>query len=95
VETAVVPVTDIASEITDLQFQRTQGGEGRLTLQLTNPSVDVNVYSEAGDIKVQFVDTTVPERLMRRYDVTDFATPVTSVDVDRGGTGCRAGASGA
>lgn len=88
-ETKVVPVTDVASEITDLQFQRTGDGEGRLTLQLTNPSVDVNVFSEAGDIKVQFVDTTVPERLMRRYDVTDFATPVSSVDVnttERGAT---------
>ncbi len=89
VETKVVPVADVASEITDLQFQRTGDGEGRLTLQLTNPSVDVNVFSEAGDIKVQFLDTTVPERLMRRYDVTDFATPVSSVDVntsERGAT---------
>jgi len=89
VATSVVPVTDIASEITDLQFQRTGEGEGRLTLQLTDPSVDVNVFSEGGDIKVQFADTTVPERLMRRYDVTDFATPVTSVDVntsERGAT---------
>lgn len=87
--TKVVPVTDIQSEITDLQFQRTGDGEGRLTLALTDPSVDVNVFSEAGDIKVQFVDTNVPERLMRRYDVTDFATPVNSVDVntdERGAT---------
>ena len=82
IKTAVVPVTEVASEITDLQFQRTPSGEGRLTLELTNPSVDVNVFSEAGDIKVQFVDTSVPERLMRRYDVTDFATPVTSVEVN-------------
>jgi type IV pilus assembly protein PilQ len=88
-KTQVVPVNEVNSEISDLQFQRTADGEGRLTLELTNPSVDVNVYSEAGDIKVQFVDTTVPERLMRRYDVTDFATPVTSVDVnttERGAT---------
>jgi type IV pilus assembly protein PilQ len=89
VETKIVPVNEVASEITDLQFQRTGDGEGRLTLQLTNPSVDVNVFSEGGDIKVQFVDTDVPERLLRRYDVTDFATPVTSVDVntsERGAT---------
>lgn len=87
--TKVVPVADVDSTITDLQFQRTGGGEGRLTLELSDPSVDVNVFSEAGDIKVQFVDTTVPEHLMRRYDVTDFATPVNSVDVnttERGAT---------
>jgi type IV pilus assembly protein PilQ len=89
VASAVVPVSEVESEISDLQFQRTGDGEGRLTLELTNPSVDVNVFSEAGDIKVEFLDTTVPERLMRRYDVTDFATPVRSVDVnttERGAT---------
>ncbi len=82
IETEVVEVTEVESEITDLQFQRTGDGEGRLTLQLTNPAVDVNVFSEAGDVKVEFLDTTVAERLIRRYDVTDFATPVNSVAVN-------------
>lgn len=89
VNTAVVEVTDVASAITDLQFQRTGDGEGKLTLDLTDPSVDINVFSEGGDVKVEFIDTTVAERLMRRYDVTDFATPVNSVDVnttERGAT---------
>jgi type IV pilus assembly protein PilQ len=87
--TQVTPVADVDSEISDLQFQRTGDGEGRLTLELTDPAVDVNVYSEAGNIKVQFLDTNVPERLMRRFDVTDFATPVNSIDVnttERGAT---------
>jgi type IV pilus assembly protein PilQ len=44
--------------------------------------VDVNVFSESGDVKVEFLDTDIPERLLRRYDVTDFATPVSSVDVN-------------
>ena len=89
VSTGIAQVSDAVSEITDLQFQRTGDGEGKLTLELTDPSVDVNVFSEAGDVKVEFLDTTVPERLMRRYDVTDFATPVDSVDVnttERGAT---------
>jgi type IV pilus assembly protein PilQ len=81
VRTAVVEVNDVASKITDLQFQRSPEGEGKLTLELTDPSVDVNVFSEAGDVKVEFLDTSVAERLMRRYDVTDFATPVNTVDV--------------
>ncbi len=81
-ETAVEPVTEVRSEISDLQFQRTGEGEGRLILELTDPSVDVNVFSEADTVKVQFVNTTVTERLMRRYDVTDFATPVESIDVN-------------
>ena len=44
--------------------------------------MDVNVFSEGGDVKIEFLDTTVAERLMRRYDVTDFATPVNSIDVN-------------
>jgi type IV pilus assembly protein PilQ len=82
VKTSVAQVTDVVSEITDLQFQRSAAGEGKLTLNLTDPSVDVNVFSEGGNVKVEFIDTTVAERLMRRYDVTDFATPVNTVDVN-------------
>ena len=78
----VEKVLDVEAMITDLQFQRTTDGEGRLLLDLSNPNVDVNVYSEGGDIKVQFKDTAVPERLLRRFDVTDFATPVYSVNVN-------------
>lgn len=78
----IEPVAEVLSEIQDLQFQRSPAGEGRLILQLTNPSVDVNVFSESGDVKVEFLDTTIPERLLRRYDVTDFATPVERVDVN-------------
>ena len=89
VDSGVVAVTEVTSEILDLQFQRTGDGEGKLTLELSDPSVDVNVFSEGGNVKVEFLDTTVAERLMRRYDVTDFATPVDSVDVnttERGAT---------
>ncbi len=75
-------VVDVKSEIQDLQFQRSPEGEGRLVLQLSDPSVDVNVFSERGDVKVEFLDTDVPERLLRRYDVTDFATPVNTVEVN-------------
>ncbi|MFT6051796.1 MAG: type IV pilus assembly protein PilQ [Halioglobus sp.] len=81
-ETSVEQVTSVRSEISDLQFQRTGAGEGRLILELTDPSVDVNVFSEGGSVKVQFVNTSVADGLMRRYDVTDFATPVESVDVN-------------
>jgi len=79
--TQVEAVADVRSAIEDLQFQRTADGEGRLILQLTDPSVDVNIFSERGDVKLEFLDTDLPERLMRRFDVTDFATPVNAIEV--------------
>lgn len=77
----VETVIGATTEINDLQFQRTPEGEGRLILTLSDPKVDVNVFSESGDIKLEFKDAAVPERLLRRFDVTDFATPVHSVEV--------------
>ena len=67
--------------IESLEFQRSDEGEGRLMLTLSDPDVDVNVYSEGGLVKIEFLDTTAVDGLLRRYDVTDFATPVSVVDV--------------
>ncbi|MBA4694089.1 MAG: type IV pilus secretin PilQ [Congregibacter sp.] len=95
-----VPVTDIlrtdanrvervVSEITDLAFQRSPDGEGLLILSLTNPAVDASIFSEGGDITLQFMNTNVRESLIRRFDVTDFATPVQGIDVSTTERGTR------
>ena len=71
----------MVSEITDLAFQRSPQGEGLLILTLTNPSVDASIFSEGGDITLQFLNTNIREALIRRFDVTDFATPVQGIEV--------------
>ena len=71
------------STIESLEFQRSDNGEGRVMLSLTDPNVDVNVFSEAGVVKVEFLETTARKDLERRYDVTDFATPVSSLELAR------------
>lgn len=82
VQTRVEEVLSVKSTIRDLQFQRGTEGEGRLVLQLSDPSADVNVFSERGDVKIEFIDTDIPERLLRNYNVVDFATPVQSISVN-------------
>ena len=74
-------VERVVSEITDLAFQRSPEGEGLLILSLTNPSVDTSIFSEGGDITLQFLNTNIREALIRRFDVTDFATPVQGIEV--------------
>ena len=74
-------VERVVSEITDLAFQRSPQGEGLLILTLTNPSVDASIFSEGGDITLQFLNTNIREALIRRFDVTDFATPVQGIEV--------------
>lgn len=88
-ETQMNRVAKVESEITDLQFRRSEEGEGRLVLTLSNAAVDVNVFSEGSRIALEFLDTAVPESLLRNFDVTDFATPVTSVEVNTTERGTR------
>lgn len=67
-------------EIENIDFRRGDEGEGRLVVNLSNTSIPGNVYSAGGKIIVEFRNVKIPGRLNRRLDVTDFATPVRSVD---------------
>lgn len=69
-----------ANEVVNVDFQRGELGEGRLVVNLANPKAAINVFVEGGSIKVDFEGVSLPERLQRRYDVSDFATPVQSVE---------------
>ena len=92
-ESAVVQtVTDSpsrSSAITDLEFRRGKDDEGQLILSLSDSSVDVNVFSEGSRISLELMDTTVAESLSRRYDVMDFATPVSEIEVAPSDRGAR------
>lgn len=75
------------NEITKVDFRRTPDGQGRVVIELSDPSVIVDSQTRAGKIVIDFLNTQVPERLQRRLDVTDFATPVTTIDTyQRDGT---------
>ena len=82
-------VARVVSEITDLAFRRSTDGEGLLVLTLSNPDVDASIFSEGGKITLQFTDTNIRETLIRRFDVTDFATPVHKVEVTTTERGAR------
>ncbi|HIG39950.1 MAG TPA: type IV pilus secretin PilQ [Gammaproteobacteria bacterium] len=66
--------------VEDIDFRRGELGEGRVIVKLSNPGAGVDVISEGGKIRVEFSGTHIPARLQRRLDVTDFATPVLTVD---------------
>jgi type IV pilus assembly protein PilQ len=69
--------------ISNLDFRRTGDGGGRVMVTLTDPSTPVDIRQEGGRVVAVFKDTTLPAELMRRLDVMDFATPVTTVDALR------------
>ena len=69
--------------ITSVDFRRTRDGGGRVIVNLTDPSTPVDIRQEGGRVVAVFKDTSLPSELMRRLDVMDFATPVTTVDALR------------
>jgi len=69
--------------ITNVDFRRTRDGGGRVIVNLTDPGTPVDIRQEGGRVVAVFKDTSLPAELMRRLDVMDFATPVTTVDTLR------------
>ncbi len=66
--------------IENIDFRRGNAGEGRIMITLSDPGTLVDLREEGGHIVVDFLDATLPQQLTRKYDVTDFATPVQTVE---------------
>lgn len=77
------------SSIRDINFRRGKDGEGRVVVQLANPDAGIDIRQQGGNLVVEFLKTSLPEHLRRRSDVTDFATPVTSMTAQQQGDNVR------
>ena len=75
--------------IRDVDFRRTEEGGGRVVVELTDPTTEVDMREQGGNLVVDFRKTDLPQNLRRRLDVLDFATPVTTIDSVIAGEGAR------
>jgi type IV pilus assembly protein PilQ len=78
-----------ARSVNNIDFRRGSDGSGRIIVELTDARVPADLRQEGGRIVVDFAKTSLPESLMQRLDVTDFATPVNTVDALRVGNDTR------
>jgi type IV pilus assembly protein PilQ len=74
--------------VSDVGFKRGPGGQGVITIKLSNPSIPVDVRQEGNQIIADFQGATLKRGQERRLDVTDFATPVTTVGSIEPGRQC-------
>jgi type IV pilus assembly protein PilQ len=70
-------------EITDVDFRRGTEGQGRVLVELSQTGATVEVREQAGRVELIFPRVLMDERLERRLNVVDFATPVTVIDTVR------------
>ena len=75
--------------IRSIDFRRGADGTGRVIVNLTDPHTPINLRQLGNQIVVEFAGADLPRNLVRRYDATDFATPVTSFDASLGSDGSR------
>jgi type IV pilus assembly protein PilQ len=78
-----------AAAIDKVDFRRGADGAGRILVSTSDPRVQASLKQEGGRIVVDFPNTTLPDAYAKRFDVVDFATPVSSFDVTRTANGTR------
>lgn len=88
---AVSTAPRAARGIQSIDFRRASDGSatGRLIVRLTDPRTPVNLRQQGNQVLIDFVGADLPQNLQRRYDVADFATPVTGFDALRSAGGAQ------
>ncbi len=76
-------------EIRSIDFRRGADGSGRIIVRLSDPHIPINLQQVGNQIVVDFTNATVPADLARRYDASDFGTPVADFDVTNSSHGSR------
>jgi type IV pilus assembly protein PilQ len=86
---AVAATPAVSRQISGIDFRRSAEGAGRVIVKLSDVRTPASLKQEGNRVIVDFTGAQLPEMLMKRYDVLDFATPVSTVDATRSGSGAR------
>jgi len=65
-----------AHSVKGVDFKRNTDEGGQVIIKLSDAGMGINVTEQADKIIVDFLNTSLPSRLQRKFDVTDFGTPV-------------------
>jgi type IV pilus assembly protein PilQ len=66
--------------VRDIDFRRGKAGEGRIIVDLSDSSTGIDIRAQGQNLVIDFFKTSLPDKLRRRLDVTDFGTPVESIN---------------
>ncbi|MCW2252721.1 MULTISPECIES: type IV pilus secretin PilQ family protein [Acinetobacter] len=72
--------------IADIGFQRGNAGEGQVIVNLSGANTPVDVQQQGSKVVIRTLGNKIPAHLIRRLNVNDFATPVSSVDAYNDGS---------
>lgn len=73
----------------DMDFRRGTDNSGRLIVSLPNSQVGVDIKPLGSNLIVEFANTSLPEGMRRRLDVSDFGTPIKAITAQQAGNRVR------
>ncbi len=79
----------VKNAVKNVDFQRGKNGEGRVVVDLAETGTGIDIRQQGKSLVVDFLDSTVAEKMERRLNVTNFATPVLTVDTFKQGQNTR------
>ena len=75
--------------VSNIDFRRGENGAGRIILKFDGDNANADMRNEGNKIVVDVSNAQLPERLRRKMDVSDFATPVASLEPNSNAGGTR------
>jgi type IV pilus assembly protein PilQ len=75
--------------VRDIDFRRGKAGDGRIVVDLSDSSTGIDIRVQGQNLVIDFFKTSLPDNLRRRLDVTDFGTPVQSINTFNQGENVR------
>ena len=72
---------DGTQAVTGVDFRRGNDGAGRVIVSLSDPNMAVDIDQRGGNIVLTMPNASVVDELLQQLDVTDFATPVSLIDI--------------
>ncbi|HET7268835.1 MAG TPA: type IV pilus secretin PilQ [Oleiagrimonas sp.] len=85
--TKQLPATPGSAVVTRIGFRRGPHGEGRVLIHFNGQGLQSRIQRGNHAVTVHLDDVRVPAKLAKRLDVTDFATPVRTIDTKPGNGG--------
>ena len=80
-------VADGRTRVNSIDFQRVEGNQGRVTIQMSDDRANMDVMREGGNVILNLSGAVLDPSLAKRLDVQDFATPLEFIDSMSSGSG--------
>lgn len=75
--------------VSNIDFRRGDNGSGRVIVRFSGDGAAPDLRTEGSQVMIDVGNASLPDNLRKRLDVTDFATPVSSVEPRSNGGGTR------